>query len=354
MLSGPDRLRACARAGMLVGVRIAAMSEMVPASHYRLFLPLGRLQERGHEIVMPNMDTGFLDRNDALSSDAILVLRCHDPASRKLLREARDRGVGIVWDVDDDIRNGPVGNMARGDVRTRKQIHHNTLKAARLAHVVITSTEILRTLYESAGIEHVEVLENYLFPEAKRRQPSKHAGVVIGWIAGREHATDLQALPIASTLERIQHDHPNVRVECVGINLALANRYTHYPYVQFHDLPVVMAGWDVGLAPIANTTFNLSRSNIKVKEYAASGIPWLASSRGSYAGLGQQNGGRLVDDDGWYEAITALVRDPQLRAVLSRAGQTWARGETIDAVIDRYEALFATAAARSAEAVTTA
>jgi glycosyltransferase involved in cell wall biosynthesis len=339
---------------MLVGVRIAAMSETVPASHYRLFLPLGTLQQRGHEIVMPNMDTGFLSRSEALSADVILVLRCHDPASRKLLREARDRGVGIVWDVDDDIRNGPVGNQMRGDVRVRKQIYHNTLKAARLAHVVMTSTEVLRTLYESGGIKDIEVMENYLFPDSKRRRPSTHAGVVIGWVAGREHESDVRALPIARTLERIQLDHPNVHVECIGIDLALAGRYTHTPFVPFHDLPARMANWDIGLAPISNTTFNASRSNIKVKEYAASGVPWLASSRGSYAHLGERQGGRLVDDDGWYEAIAALVRQPQIRAVLGRTGRTWARGETFDAAADRYEALLAKAVARSAETVTTA
>jgi hypothetical protein len=343
MLASPDRLRACSRAGMLGGVRIAAMSEPVPGSyHYRISLPLGSMQERGHEIVTPNLNTGVLDRHDALSSDVILVLRCHDPASRKLLREARDRGVGIVWDVDDDIRNCPAGNHARQDIRVRKQIYHNTLKAARLAHVVITSTEVLQTLYENAG------------PESKKRPPRKHAGFVIGWIAAREHATDARALPIASTLARIQLEHPNVHVECIGIDLALPSRYTHTPAVQFHDVPARMASWDIGLAPISNTTFNLSRSNIKVKEYAASSVAWLASSRGSYANLGQQQGGRLVDDNGWYEAIAALVRDPQICMLLGLAGRSWARGETIDAVADRYEALLATAAARGAEAVTAA
>lgn len=339
---------------MLLGVRIAAMSEMVPASFYRMFLPLGTLQGRGHEIISPNLETGFLSRSDALSADVIVVVRCHDAASRKLLREARERGVGIVWDVDDDIRNSPVGNQVRGDVRTRKQIYHNTLKAARLAHVVITSTEVLRALYESAGIEDIEVLENYLFRDSMRRPPRKHAGVVIGWVAGREHANDLQALPIASALERSLRDHPNARVECVGVDLKLAGRYTHTPFVPFHDLPARMASWDIGLAPISNTTFNASRSNIKVKEYAASGVPWLASSRGSYASLGERQGGRLVDDDGWYEAIAKLVREPQIRAVLAQAGRSWARGETFDAVADRYEALLARAVARSAEAVTTA
>jgi glycosyltransferase involved in cell wall biosynthesis len=339
---------------MLIDVRIAGTSEVVGASHYRLFLPLGTMRQRGHDIVMPNMNTGFLNRSDALSADVILAVRCHDPASRKLLSEARDRGVGILWDVDDDIRNSPVGNRVRGDVRKRKQIYHNTLKAARLAHVVMTSTEVLRALYESGGIKDVEVVENYLFPDSKRRQPSRHAGVVIGWIAGREHVNDARALPIASTLARIQLEHPNVHVEAIGVDLGLTGRYTHTPAVPFHDLPARMAHWDIGLAPIANTTFNLSRSNIKVKEYAASGIPWLASARGSYANLGEQQGGRLVDDDGWYEAIAALVRDPQVRAVLGRAGRSWARGETFDVVADRYEALLAKAVARSAEAVTTA
>lgn len=339
---------------MLVGVRIAAMSEVVLASHYRLFLPLGAMQKRGHEIVMPSMDTGLLSREEALSSDVILVFRCHDPASRKLLREARDRGVGIVWDVDDDIRNGPLSKQARGDLRIRKQIYLTTLKAARLAHVVTTSTEALRTVYESGGIEHVEVLENCLFPESKRREPSRHAGLVIGWVAGHDHASDARALQIPSTLARIQREHPNVHVECIGIDLALADRYTHTPFVQFHDLPARMAGWDIGLAPIADTAFNASRSNIKVKEYAATGIPWLASSRGSHAGLGPAHGGRLVDDDGWHEAIDALVRDPHIRLALGQTGRKWARGQTINAVADRYEAVFAKAAARSAEAVTTA
>lgn len=340
---------------MLVGVRIAATSEfLVGGSSYRLFSPLQAMQRRGHEIVWPDMNTGLLGRRDLLSSDVVLVFRCHDPGTRKLLREARDQGVGIIWDVDDDMRHTPFEKPKLGDVRVRKQIYHDSVNAARLADVVITSTTVLRDLYASVGIEHIEVLENYLLHGTGKRSTRKHAGFVIGWVAGFEHEGDARALGIASTLARIQREHPHVHVECFGVDLGLADRYSHTRVVPFPELPARMAGWDIGLAPIAETTFNAARSNIKLKEYAASGVPWLASSRGPYANLGEKHGGRLVTDDGWYEAIDALVCDRRARKRLARAGQSWAKGETIDAVADRYEALFVKAASRGARALTVA
>lgn len=341
---------------MLVGVRIAATSEMlIGGSTYRLFSPLKAMERRGHEIVWPDMDTGLIGRRELLSADVVLVFRCHDVATRKLLREARDQGVGIVWDVDDDMRHTPWEKSTPWDMRARKQIYHDSINAARLADVVITSTDVLQALYASAGIEHIEVIENYLLHGTSKRRPRKHAGLVIGWIGGLEHAGDARSLAIAKTLAQIQLEHPNVYVECMGVDLGLADRYTHTGVIRFHEVPARMAGWDIGLALIAETTFNAARSNIKVKEYAASCIPWLASARGPYADLGEKQGGRVVADDGWYEALDALVRDGRARKRLARAGRSWAKGQTIDAVADRYEALLTTAASRGgARALTVA
>jgi hypothetical protein len=73
-----------------------------------------------------------------------------------------------------------------------------------------------------------------------------------------------------------------------------------------------------------------------------------------YANLGEQHGGRLVDDEGWFAAIDALIGDRRARKRLARAGRSWAKGQTIDAVADRYEAVFVEAASRSARAATVA
>ena len=336
-------------------MRIAATSEILNAASYRVFSPLLAMEQRGHEIIWPDQGTGSIERHDLLSSDVVLVFRCHDAASRKLLREARDHGVGIVWDVDDDMRNSPFSPFGKhAGLHRRREIYNNSLNAARLADVVITSTEVLRDLYKSAGIERIEVLENYLLSGTANRRARKHAGFVIGWVAGLEHELDARGLAIAETLARIQREHANVHVECFGVDLALAERYSHTRMVAFEELPVRMAGWDIALAPIGDTAFNAARSNIKVKEYAASCVPWLASSRGPYADLGEKQGGWLVDDDGWYEAIDALIRDRRARKRLARAGRSWAKGQTIDAVADRYEALFAEAVSRSGRAATVA
>jgi hypothetical protein len=343
---------------MLSGVRIATTSEVLPAARYRVYSPLLEMQRRGHEIAWPNMTTAVLGRRELLSSDVVLVFRCYDAASRKLLREAHEQGVGIVWDVDDDMRNSPFGYKGspkrHAGVRVRHQIYLDSLNVARLADVVITSTDVLRDLYASAGIERIEVIENYLLRGTANRRPRKHTGLVIGWVAGLEHEVDARALGIADTLARIQREHPQVRVECYGVDLGLSSRYTHFRPVRLEELPDRTAGWDIALAPIAETTFNAARSNIKVKEYAASCIPWLASARGPYANLGEKQGGRLVEDDGWYEAIDALVRDRRARKRLARAGRSWGKGETIEVVADRYEALFTTAAQRRAQALTVA
>jgi glycosyltransferase involved in cell wall biosynthesis len=336
-------------------VRIAATSEVLNAANYRLFSPLLAMEQRGHEIIWPHRGTGVIERRELLSSDVVLVFRCHDAASRKLLREARDHGVAIVWDVDDDMRNSPFSPFGgHGGLRRRQQIYNDSLNAARLADVVITSTDVIRALYERAGIERIEVVENYLLRGTANRRARKHTGFVIGWVAGLEHELDERALPIADTLARIQLAHPEVHVECFGVDLALADRYTHTFTVPFAELPSRMAGWDIGLAPISDTAFNAARSNIKVKEYAASSVPWLASSRGPYTNLGEKQGGWLADDDGWYEAIDGLIRDRRARKRLARAGRSWAKGQTIDAVADRYEALFVEAVSRSARPVTVA
>ena len=62
---------------------------------------------------------------------------------------------------------------------------------------------------------------------------------------------------------------------------------------------------------------------MKLKEYAAAGVPWLASPIGPYAGLGEQQGGRLVADDRWYEELVRLIEKPRERRKLAKRGAKW-------------------------------
>jgi hypothetical protein len=326
-------------------VRIGATFEVSGAPFYRGVYPLEAMARRGHDIVWPENDTGHPRLDQLPSCDVIFVYRRHEDGLRRILSDLTSRGVGVVWDNDDDFRAIPKDSPTfkqTGALRGQKRFSE-TLRVARLARVVTVTTETLRERYAAAGLTDVRVIDNHLAHKTRRRT-RKHDGVVVGWIAGDEHLGDARALKIGETLRRLLDVHADLHVECVGVNLGLPERYVHRPGVPFERLPEIMATWDIGLAPLADTAFNAARSSIKVKEYAASQVPWLASPLAPYRHLGEDQGGRLVADDDWFEALDALVRDRRARKRLARAGRSWAKRETIDAAAERWQSVFAEAA----------
>jgi glycosyltransferase involved in cell wall biosynthesis len=106
----------------------------------------------------------------------------------------------------------------------------------------------------------------------------------------------------------------------------------------------------IGIAPLIDSAFNRGRSNVKLKEYAAAGAVWLASPVGPYLGMGEDQGGRLVEDDGWYEALDRLVRDHADRAALARRASAWARKQTIEHAGRAWETSFRSAIIRARRA----
>ena len=90
-----------------------------------------------------------------------------------------------------------------------------------------------------------------------------------------------------------------------------------------------LADFDLGIVPLADIPFNRGRSNVKAREYAAAGVPWLASPVGSYADLGEEEGGRLVADDEWFDALDELIRSRRDARKLAKRAKAWAKRETI-------------------------
>ena len=214
-------------------------------------------------------------------------------------------------------------------------------------YAATATTTLLAQRYAESGAPEPTVIPNLLPGGRLKRKPRRHDGFVIGWIAGTEHAVDARTLGIRDALEQLQQQRPEVHVECVGVDLRLPTRYRHADALGFDDLPTAMAGWDLAIAPLADTVFNATRSDIKVKEYAASQLPWLASPCGPYADLGEDQGGRLVADGEWLAALTALVDDKRARKRLAKAGEKWAKSQTTDAAAAQWEAVLTEAAERA-------
>lgn len=323
-------------------MRIAVlMNEAIVNTAYRAVGPFGALGKQGHDVVWNPLRGGVYDEQALLACDVVYVHRYYDERLQALLAGLRRRGVAIWWDNDDDICSLPRGaaNYAQiGGLRGRR-IFAAMVKVMRLADLVTTPSATLADIYLAQGAANVRVVENYLPPDAviSRRRRSRDA-VVLGWIAGLEHAIDAERLGLAGVLAATVANFPGVEVVTVGVDLRLRESwYRHIPRVQLGEVGSVVADWDIGLAPLDDNAFNRARSNIKLKEYAAGGTPWLASPVGPYLGLGEREGGRLVPDDRWREEIARLVGSRRKRAALARRAAKWGRMQTIDRNVHAWE-----------------
>jgi glycosyltransferase involved in cell wall biosynthesis len=325
-------------------MRIGALWEENVNALYRARDPLEAMHRRGHQVhLVP--DPRVSGEMQALRGcDVVYVYRRNDERTLALVRQLARAGVPIVYDNDDAMASAPREALNYHEVGALRgqALLAACLRMARLARVVTTTTEALATLYGSAG-KPVRVIPNALDPVLPR--PSRpHDGVVIGWVAAAEHAADAARLGLEDVLARILAAHAEISVETIGIKLDLPTRYRNAPWIAFDELPERIGGFDIGIAPLATLPLNLARSDIKLKEYAASGVPWLASPVGEYRRVGEAQGGRLVADGEWFEALNALIRRKRDRKRLSRNGRKWAKTQTIDATADAWERAFLEAA----------
>jgi glycosyltransferase involved in cell wall biosynthesis len=334
-------------------LRLAAAPRDGANGRYRALLPLRELERRGHTIHWPGdrsyreLESGGVPRG----WDAFYVQQMHDELALEAMARVRRAGVAVVWDTDDDlsaVRRGSEAYHRLGGRRMIRRHFKRAIEAARTAHVMTTTSERLAAVYGEAGVERVHVIENYLAPQDVAVRRRRHQGLVIGIVAAGEHEPDLRKLRFAALLERLLDRRDGVRVVAIGADLSMAShRYTYVRPVPIEQLVATESEFDVGLAPLLDTAFNRARSNVKLKEYAAAGAAWLASPVGPYRGMGEEQGGLLVEQDGWLEALEALVDDEGRRRALAERGRRWVAGQTIRAGGAAWQAAFREAVERA-------
>ncbi|HEU4656176.1 MAG TPA: glycosyltransferase [Capillimicrobium sp.] len=295
---------------------------------YRVSAVLGAMEWAGHDIAATN--DGRPDVRELATCDVVYVHGRSDPRTRDALARLGGDGTPAVFD-------------SGGDVSA------DAIATARLAVRVTAATAEIATAYERDGVRAVAVIPNQLFEWAVR-PPRPHDGLVVGWAAMPDRIADAEALGLRDALQRLLDRHDELAVECIGVDLRLRGRYRHRPVTALPQLFDHIAGFDVGIAPRAHAPEGPPRSDIKVQEYAACGVPWLASAREPYRRLGEPQGGMLVADEEWPAVLDEIVTNQAQRVRLAQNAARWAPTQTFPGVAGRWEQVLLDAAGRSAEA----
>ena len=332
-------------------MRLGAVGQDGANAYYRLLLPLMAMRERGHEIVQVEQEyKRVIDIRPLAGCDFVHI---HRPAllydDGGVVTQLLEAGITVGFDEDDNVLDMPLGLEEVTDQPWLPRARRNFelfLEHVNRVQLVTTPSDHLADRFEAAGATNVHVVENYLPGAFARVAPQGHDGLVIGWHAGREHLLDVEALELVPLLEGLLDAHPDLRVETVNIDLRMQHeRYRCEEAIQMDRLTQRLADFDIGIVPLADVPFNRGRSNVKAREYAAAGVPWLASPVGPYEHLGEEQGGELVEDGGWHDALERMIRGSRReRGKRAKRAKAWAKRETIWNMAGVWEQLFLGAA----------
>jgi len=319
----------------------SVVSNAWAAAQYRVLQPLQALQAQA---LIDQHHCHRLDQQAApdafalglLQTDVLLCLHwLDDHALQQMQLARRCLPVKVVLLIDDLLTALPDYNpYAR---RIPADIDARLASAARLADRVIVTSDGLARAY--AGLHRdLRVIPNALPDQpwtllqtaAAKRTSTAHsvnakAGngkLRVGWAGSAQHDADLAILEpvMRATAARVEwvllgHCPPPLRGLLAEHHPAVS--FAHYPQRLF-DLRL-----DVAVAPLQDNPFNRSKSMLKILEYAALGVPVIASRVGAYA----ETPALCVDNDSsdWTAAIMRCLDDVGLRQANARQLQRWVR-----------------------------
>jgi len=273
------------------------------------------------------------------NADVIVLQRVAMVTLADAIPYLRARGVAVVVDMDDDLSKIDPNNPAfyGFQVKTGSPMHNreHAMRACLDATLVTVSTPALLKVYAPHG--RGVVLENRV-PAAYLDVPHRDSAS-IGWAGSiHSHPTDLAAVgPAVQRLVREGVEYwgagPDYHRQggdgglrkALGVSEEEAQRgdFGTTGDLSFEEWRYGVATLGVGLAPLADTEFNRSKSWLKPLEYMALGVPWIGSPRAEYTRLRALSGVGVLarDPKDWYQLAKRAAADRDWREEQSAAGR---------------------------------
>src|SRR5207248_3423483 len=193
--------------------------------------------------------------------------------------------------------------------------------------LVLCPTAFLAERIRDLGVPSVVVrnsLDSSQLAVANEQAEPKHSdlSVAIGYFSGTPtHQRDFAEAAIA--LERVLDDRPEARLTIVG-HLDLPDTWGRFgarvekrPFMPYLSLLRLTRDIDINIAPlVVGNAFCEAKSELKIFEAGAVGVPTVASATTSYsAAINDGVDGFLGSTpDEWYVKLLALVDSPERRA----------------------------------------
>lgn len=303
--------------------------------HYRIHLPLAELNNRGWDC------SWGAPGPDIHDYDVVIGQRLAGD-NPEWLALCADPNVLTVYDFDDDIVNiEPENTVPYGIYHPiRDATIRNIATADVVTTCVETIAEIVRPWNPNVRVLPICVPASVL----NLPKPAANGSPLLGWSGSMFQAQNWVGMP--DTLAEYARRVPAARFHTIGadyLGRAFAGRKDVTGWGTMDQVYTKM-NFDIGIAPL-NPRLHGSkvRSHTKPLQYAARGIPVIATAVGQYTEwVEEEVNGLLVPDTDewqvdWVGALLALTEDPVARAEMGMAARAKAHQYTIEGNIWRWE-----------------
>lgn len=315
---------------------------------YRCELPLAEYNRRGGNAEWSTEMPMWVPTEADVVIGQRVALREASIVWQKLCRLGRSR---MVLELDDDLWNIPPSNVKAYNAFTPGLLD-NLRRNIEASDAVTVTTDVLAERVAPWN-RNVHVVPNRIPAWLLEHDRPQRDEFTVGWAGSPSHEMDWT--DVGPQIGRFLKRHPDVRVHLMGARFKsmLSWDRTRVRADRWIDsLPDYYRAidFDVALAPLLPHVFNRVKSDIRLVEMAALGIPVVASNNGPYEDATLHGArGFLVDaDHEWAHHLRRLVEDDDLRAEMGRNARLWAAERTIEGNLDSWltawqvEALVAT------------
>ena len=284
--------------------------------HYRCLLPAWYLQ-----MITDTYHTTCsweLSLADMYCYDMIIFQRHFEDKVKPLWDAAKDSGVIMVYETDDDFFNiRPINPAYKFIHNNEKQNVRNFMK---MADAVVVSTEHLKNQMKCYN-KNIYVIPNMVevnkdFIAQRPYDYSKEIRIV--YAGGQSHGDDFRGME-ASIVKLLDEFGDKIKVFFMGWVpecLKEEKRIIQIPWLKIGEYLHTLASIQphIGICPLEENIFNRSKSNMKWLEYTAVGAVTVASNVLPYQEVITSGiNGVLVDGQrsrDWCHALEDLINNP--------------------------------------------
>lgn len=282
---------------------------------------------------------------------AIVFFRCpYTETIGKFVTVAKRLNKVVIYDVDDLVIDTVytdqipfVQKMTAQDKQAYDQNVLNMQKLLKRCDAAITTTECLAEelkkyvpevfLNRNKASEEMIALSKQAYAKRKASVEGRTDKIRLGYFSGSiTHNADVEM--ILSVLCHILEKYPNTELYLVGtIDLPselqpFEKQIVKLPFCDWKELPELIAGVDINLAPLEDSIFNRAKSENKWVEAALVHVVTVASDVGAFHRCIKdgENGLLCRDETDWNVALEKLIEDSEYRKKLAEQAYQFCMG----------------------------